>query len=52
MCPQPSLGSSVRPRRWWDRKAAQVEALPIGLEKADISMQQVTLVWVPVAQPA
>ncbi|MEO5679021.1 MAG: helicase HerA-like domain-containing protein [Acidimicrobiales bacterium] len=35
----------------WDEKAAQVEPLPIGLEKADVSLQQVTLVWVPVARP-
>jgi len=36
----------------WDDKAAQVEPLPIGLEKADVSLQQVTVVWVPVARPA
>ncbi len=35
----------------WDEKAAQVEPLPIGLEKADVVLQQVTLVWVPVARP-
>ena len=34
----------------WDQKAGQVEPLPIGLEKADVSLQQVTLVWVPVAR--
>ncbi|CAA9210184.1 MAG: FIG00495827: hypothetical protein [uncultured Acidimicrobiales bacterium] len=36
----------------WDAKAAQVEPLPVGLEKADVSLQQVTLVWVPVASPS
>ena len=36
----------------WDEKAAQVEPLAIGLEKADVSLQQVTVVWVPVARPA
>ena len=35
----------------WDEKAAQVEPMPIGLEKTDVSLQQVTLVWVPVARP-
>ena len=36
----------------WDARAAQVEPLPISLEKADVSLQQVTVVWVPVARPA
>ena len=35
----------------WDDKAAQVEPLPVGLERADVSLQQVTVVWVPVARP-
>ena len=35
----------------WDDKAAQIQPLPIGLEKADVSLQQVTVVWVPVARP-
>ena len=36
----------------WDDKAGQVEPLPIALEKADVALQQVTVVWVPVARPA
>jgi len=35
----------------WDDKAARIEPLPIGLEKTDVSLQQVTVVWVPVARP-
>ena len=36
----------------WDDKAAQVEPAPVTLEKADVQLQQVALVWVPVAPPA
>ena len=36
----------------WDDRAAQVMPFPIALEKADVSLQQVTVVWVPVARPA
>jgi len=36
----------------WDDKAGQVEPLPIALEKADVALQQLTVVWVPVARPA
>ena len=35
----------------WDEKAARVEPTPVTLEKADVSLQQVTVVWVPVAPP-
>jgi hypothetical protein len=35
----------------WDEKAAKVEPTPVTLEKADVSLQQVTLIWVPVARP-
>ncbi|MEJ7765052.1 MAG: helicase HerA-like domain-containing protein [Acidimicrobiales bacterium] len=36
----------------WDNRAAQVEPLPVSLEKADVSLQQVTVVWVPVGRAA
>lgn len=32
----------------WDEKASAVESLEIGLEKTDISIEQLALVWVPV----
>jgi len=35
----------------WDDKAVKVEARPITLEKVDVALQQVALVWVPVARP-
>jgi hypothetical protein len=35
----------------WDAKAAEIEPSPVPLEKADVSLQQVALVWVPVARP-
>ena len=34
-----------------NEKAARVEPTPVTLEKADVSLQQVTVVWVPVAPP-
>jgi len=36
----------------WDDRAAQVMPFPVALEKADVSLQQVTVVWVPVVRPA
>ena len=32
----------------WDDAAASIETLKIGLEKTDIAVEQVALVWVPV----
>ena len=32
----------------WDAKAAEVEELEVGLEKTDISVTQLALIWVPV----
>ena len=31
----------------WDRKAAQIESLSIELEKTDISVDEIAVVWVP-----
>ena len=32
----------------WDAKAADVEVVPIRLEKADVAVDDIGLVWVPV----
>lgn len=34
-------------REEWAQRAAEVETLEIGLEKSDISLERMTLVWVP-----
>ncbi len=33
----------------WEEKAGDIETLEVGLEKQDIDVVGVTLVWVPVA---
>jgi hypothetical protein len=32
----------------WDTKAADVQTVPVGLEKTDVSVVQLALVWLPV----
>ncbi len=34
----------------WDAKAAEIEEVEVGLEKTDISLTQLALVWVPVSR--
>lgn len=31
----------------WEDKASQIDAFPVGLEKADISIDDVALIWIP-----
>jgi hypothetical protein len=35
----------------WDAKAANVETLTIELERSDIALADLALVWIPVAEP-
>ena len=34
----------------WDATAAEVEEVEVGLEKSDITVRRLALVWVPVAR--
>ena len=33
----------------WEAKAGEIEAVQIGLEKTDITIDELALLWVPVA---